>query len=123
MGAIYGVAYQGFIGELYKLFPFPKRTEEFKQKAEGFMTRAVVEKLIQGYAQVAEIPLAVEPEMKTVTIGEYVFTGEWFQELIKYVWRGGYPRWKDEVQPEYVMEMKGAIEGIQRFPFQGLTFP
>jgi hypothetical protein len=123
MGAIYGVAFQGFIGELYKLFPFPKRTEEFKQKPEGFMTRAVVEKVIQGYAQVAEIPLVVNREMQIVTIGDYVFTGEWFQELIKYVWRGGYPRWKDEVRPEYVIAMKKALEGITLFPFQGLTFP
>lgn len=120
MGAIYGVAFEGFIGEVYKLYPFPRQTEEFKQKPEGFTTRPVVEKLIQNYARVAEIEFSVEREEKTVTIGDYVFTGEWFQELIKYVWRGGYPRWKDEIRPECVLEMKKSLEGIERFPFQGL---
>lgn len=123
MGAIYGVTFEGFIGEVYKLYPFPRQTEEFKQKPEGFMTRPVVEKLIHEYAQVKEIPLVADPAQRTVAIGDYLFTGEWFQELVKYVWRGGYPRWKDEVRPECVMEMKKAVEGIKGFPFQGLTFP
>lgn len=123
MGAIYGVTFHGFIGELYKLYPFPRRTEEFKQKPEGFRTRQVVENLIQEYARVKEISFIADPHERTVTIGDYVFTGEWFQELVKYVWRGGYPRWKDEIRPEYVMEMKKAIEGIECFPFQGLMFP
>ena len=50
MGAIHGVIYQGFIGEVYKLFPFPKEQEGFKQKPDGFKNRSSVEKLIQQYS-------------------------------------------------------------------------
>jgi hypothetical protein len=31
MGAIYRIDLRGFIGEVYKLFPFPKEREKFKQ--------------------------------------------------------------------------------------------
>ena len=39
MGAIHGVRYTGFIGELYRRYPFPPQTEKFKQNPEGSRTR------------------------------------------------------------------------------------
>ena len=42
MGAIYGIDLRGFIGEVYKLFPFPKKREDFKQKPEGFKTLSLI---------------------------------------------------------------------------------
>lgn len=121
MGAIHGIRYLGFIGEVYKLFPFPEIPEAFKQKPDGCKNRSVVEGLIQRYAKMLTIALAVDKQRTNIAIGEYVFNRESFQELIKYVWRGGYPRWKDEVRPDYVLEMKKSIEQSRSFLFEGLV--
>jgi hypothetical protein len=43
-----------------------------------------------------------------------------FQELIKYVWVGGFPRWKDEIRPDYVMAMKEKIDKSSNSLFEGL---
>ena len=40
MGAIHGVRYTGFIGELYCRYPFPRQPEEFKQNPAGPQTRS-----------------------------------------------------------------------------------
>jgi len=122
MGAIHGVVFQGFIGEVYRLFPFPKEQEGFKQKPDGFKNRSTVESLIQRYANMIAIAVVVDKNRETITIGDYAFTRSSFQELVKYVWRGGYPRWKDEVRPEYVLGMKGIIEKSDEMLFDGLQF-
>ena len=54
-GAIHGMRYTGFIGEVYRRFPFPAKEEDFKQKADGFRNRSVVEEIIQEFAQSIEI--------------------------------------------------------------------
>jgi len=110
MGAIYGIDHRGFIGEVYKLFPFPNKREEFKQKPEGFKNRSVVEKLIQTYANRTTIPFVIDQKKEKVSVAEYVFERSVFQELIKYVWAGGFPRWKDEIRPDYVIATKKKIE-------------
>ncbi len=110
MGAIHGVHFQGFIGELYRRFPFPERPEDFRQKPEGIKTRAIVEDMIAKYAEYIEIPFITDKEAEAVEIGAYRFSRPSFHELIKYVWRGGYPRWKDEVKPDHVAAMKREIE-------------
>jgi hypothetical protein len=110
MGAIYGIDHRGFIGEVYKLFPFPNKREEFKQKPEGFENRSVVEKLIQTYANRTNVPFVIDQKKQKVSIAEYVFERSVFQELIKYVWAGGFPRWKDEIRPDYVIATKKKID-------------
>jgi len=110
MGAIYGIDHRGFIGEVYKLFPFPNKREEFKQKPEGFKNRSVVEKLIQTYANRTNIPFVIDQKKEKVSIAEYIFKRSVFQELIKYVWAGGFPRWKDEIRPDYVIAMQKKME-------------
>ena len=122
MGAIHGVHYQGFIGELYRRFPFPERPEDFKQKPEGIKTRAIVEDMIAKYAEYIEIPFITDKEAQAVEIGAYRFSRPSFHELIKYVWRGGYPRWKDEIKPDYVLAMKREIEQKKIELFEGLFF-
>jgi hypothetical protein len=122
MGAIHGIHYQGFIGELYQQFPFPKRPEDFKQKPEGVMNRAIAEHMIAGYAKLITIPFMVNEGGEEVKIGVYRFNRISFQELITYVWRGGYPRWKDEVRPEYVLDMKRKIEQNKKRLFEGISF-
>jgi hypothetical protein len=109
MGAIHGIHYTGFIGEVYRRFPFPERPEAFKQKPEGHMTRGDMVGIIEKYARTVEIPVSIGREGGEVSIGIYRFTGPGFQELVRYVWQGGYPRWRDEIRPDYVGAMKEAI--------------
>ncbi len=109
MGAIHGIRYTGFIGEVYLRFPFPERPEDFKQKPEGFRTRDDVEAIIKKFAWTVEIPFCIDQEASEVSIGPYRFTRASFQGFIRYVWQGGYPRWRDEIRPDYVLAMKDAI--------------
>ncbi len=121
-GAIHAIRYVGFIGEVYRRFPFPEKEEDFKQKADGYKTRSVLEDTIQKYAQTIEIKISIAEDYAKIDVGSYCFERASFQELIKYVWRGGYPCWKDEIRPDYVMSMKetlcqnpwGILEGIQQ---------
>ena len=122
MGAIHGVDLRGFLGEVYKLFPFPEAREKFKQNPEGFKTHIQVEKLIQEYGQKAIIQLLIPATGNQIDIGGYLFNRTSFQGLIKYVWMGGFPRWKDGIEPDYVLEMKQAIEQSKRPVFNGLSF-
>ncbi len=122
MGAIHGIHYQGFIGELYRRFPLPQSPEDFRQKPEGVKTRALVEDMIAKYAEYIEIPFITDKEAQAVEIGAYRFSRPSFHELIKYVWRGGYPRWKDEVKPDYVLAMKREIEQKKIVLFEGIFF-
>ena len=122
MGAIHGIRFTGFIGELYRRYPFPEESTAFKQKPKGYMTQAVVRDMISDYAR--QIPLAVEANHRTleIDIGEYKFSRKTFQELILYVWQGGYPRWRDGLRPDYVLEMKIKIEGCRQGLFENIQF-
>ena len=122
MGAIHGVIFQGFIGEVYKLFPFPALPEGFKQKPDGAKNRKTVENLIQHFATAIDIAVVINEDRKKVSIGDYSFSRDSFHELIQYVWRGGYPRWQNEVRPDYVLAMKKAIETSNESLFEGLVF-
>jgi len=44
-----------------------------------------------------------------------------FQELIKYVWNGGYPRWRDGIRPD-VLEMKTKIEDHHQGLIENIQF-
>lgn len=120
MAAIHGVRFTGFIGDVYRRFPFPREPEGFKQKPEGFRNRHILEVIIEKYALKTSIPFRVSREKGTVLIGEYLFTGTAFQDLIRYVWVGGYPRWRDETRPDYVTAMKMRIDESRCRPFAGL---
>lgn len=120
MGAIHGIRYSGFIGDVYRRFPFPKTQAEFKQRPEGYRTRSVVEEIMGKYAERARMPFNAEPGPGTVKIGQYLFSAGAFQDLIQYVWLGGYPRWRDGVRPGYVLDMKNAVEESDFWLFAGL---
>jgi hypothetical protein len=122
MAAIHGIRHTGFIGEVYKRFPFPRREAEFKQKPEGFQNRAWMVALLGKWAGVKRIPVRPNREHETVSFGEYLFTKEVFHQLIQYVWVGGYPRWKDEIRPDYVMEVKFHLEESRGWLTRGLVF-
>ena len=108
-GAIHGVHYTGFIGEVYRRFPFPELAADFKQKPDGFQNRSVVNEIIQEFAQEVEIKITIAEDARVIDIGAYSFLHNIFHELINYVWRGGYPRWKDEIRPKSVMSMKHTL--------------
>ena len=120
MGAIHGIDLSGFIGEVYKLFPFPEERERFRQNPGGFKTRPLVEKLIQKYGEKRKIEFSIRPKEDKVGIGQYLFDRASFQELVRYIWVGGFPRWKDGIRPDYVLRMKQAIERSKRSVFEGL---
>ena len=121
MGAIRGIDLRGFLGEVYKLFPFPKEREEFKQNPNGFKTRSLIENLIQKYGEKKKIQFVIRPNDDEIGIGEYLFNRTSFQELIEYIWMGGFPRWKDGIRPDYVLRMKEMIDRSKRSVFEGLT--
>ncbi len=120
MGAIHGIDLRGFLGEVYKLFPFPKHRNDFKQKPEGFKNRILIEGLIHKFAKQLDIPFVVNQGDGKIGIGDYLFNRASFQELIKYIWMGGFPRWKDEIRPDYVLAMKKMIEQSKDYLFEGL---
>ena len=122
MGAIHGIHHSGFIGELYRKFPLPKEAEQFKQKPDGSGTQALVRDMISVYARQIYIPVTINEDASEIDIGEYKFSHHIFLELIKYVWQGGYPRWKDEIRPRYVEEMKFKIEQHHRPLFENIQF-
>jgi hypothetical protein len=118
-GAIHGVEFTGFIGDVYRVFPFPKEPPAFKQNPEGYRTRAIIEEMVAKYAAPSRISVEGEVSGASIAIGEYVFSRRGFHELLRYVWMGGYPRWKGGVRPQYVLEMKTAAEAATH-PLFGL---
>jgi hypothetical protein len=122
-GAIHGVRYTGFIGEVYRHFPFPELAADFKQKPDGRRSRSIVEEIIREFAQSIEIKILVAADNEVINIGAYRFSRTVFHALINYVWRGGYPRWKDELRPASVLSMQkmlsrnpvGIFDGIEMY--------
>ena len=122
MGAIHGIRLTGFIGELYRRYPFPEKPEDFKQDPEGYQNQALVRSIISNYSKQILLPVEVNSRALEIDIGEYKFSRMTFQELIKYVWRGGYPRWRDGIRPDYVLDMKAKIAGHPQKLFENLQF-
>lgn len=120
MGAIHGIHHTGFIGELYRRYPFPEKPEAFKQKTTGFYNQAVVREMISGYARDIQIPIAADRRSGEVDIGVYKFSQQTFQQLIKYVCLGGYPGWQDDTRPEYVETMMAQIKKHRCGPFENI---
>ena len=69
MGAIHGVRYTGFIGELYRCFPFPPGAQDFKQNPQGFQTQSQVSEIIAKYAEPLEITVTVNNVAPVVEAG------------------------------------------------------
>jgi hypothetical protein len=118
MGAIHGTRHTGFIGDVYRRFPFPNNIDNFKQKPAGNKSQALIRDIILRYARQIHIPVRVAKGVFEIDIGQYRFSSKAFQDLVKYVWRGGYPRWKDELPPDYVLAMKDIIEDHRQGLFE-----
>lgn len=121
-GAIQGVRYSGFIGELYRRFPFPLKAEDFKQNPDGIHNRIQVDDIMKAYAHPIEIDVTAAADYRIIEIGCYRFSRDSFQQLINYVWRGGYPRWRDEIRPHYVVSMKNTLMRDSKGLFENMVF-
>jgi len=119
MGAIHGMRFTGFIGKLYTLFPFPDDPKAFKQNPKGYQTRKVVASEIEDVSKEKELLFEFFKDRK-IKIGHYLFDKAIFHELIRYVWQGGYPRWKEEIRPQYVVEMKESLQKSSNSFFKGV---
>jgi len=119
MGAIHGICFTGFIGRIYTLFPFPDDPQEFKQNPDGYKTRKIVSSEVESISKKRELLIEFLKEGQ-VKIGPCLFDKAVFHELIRYVWQGGYPRWKDEVRPKYVTAMKLSIIYSHNSFFKGV---
>lgn len=122
MGAIHGIRYSGFLGDLYRRFPFPENPADFKQNPRGYETQSQVSEIVAAYARCIKIVVSMPPGGREIKMGAYQFTRSQFQELIKYVWRGGFPRWRDETRPAYVIKMRDKILRNCRGIFKGIVF-
>ena len=122
MGAIHGIRFTGFIGELYRRYPFPAEPADFKQNPDSYQSQDVVRDMISAYAVQALLPVESNHRTLEVDIGAYKFSRATFQELITYVWQGGYPRWKDDRRPDYVMDMKTRVKSNRRGLFEKIRF-
>lgn len=118
--AMQGIEHEGFLPALYRIYPFPTRPEDFKQKPEGWKTRDVVEKLLQQYATPEEMTVRFDPRKELIFLGEYVFDRPGFRDLLDYVWRGGMPLWRDNQRPQYVIDMIEAVKTSPHWPFKGM---
>lgn len=120
MGAIHGVLFTGFIGNLYTRFPFPADPADFKQQPDGDRNRDAVLAEIAPFATRKRLYLGIEDG--NFSFGSYEFDRQVFRELIQYVWQGGYPRWKHDTRPACVTEMRGRVL-ISRNRFFNGVFP
>jgi len=108
-GAIHGYEFTGFIGEVYKLFPFPDNPAGFKQKPYGTDNRSVVEKTIQPFAEQVTIPIVFHQDSPTIDFGDYTFSTAVFHDIIGYVEAGGMPGWLNGQPPDYVSAMMAGL--------------
>ncbi|MCK5097866.1 MAG: hypothetical protein KAR45_07160 [Desulfobacteraceae bacterium] len=119
MGAIHGVRFTGFIGKTYTMFPFPSDPKGFKQNPEGFNTQKIINEEIDKFSRQTELTVDF-PNGKKIKFGPYLFDIPVFHELIRYVWQGGYPCWKDEKRPQYVLDMRENIMKSHNSFFKGV---
>jgi hypothetical protein len=108
-GAIHGYEFTGFIGEVYRLFPFPERPDGFKQKPNGTQNRLTVEQTIQPFALQLKVPIVFHRKNLRIDFGDYTFSAIVFQEIIKYIEKGGMPGWLNGNPPDYVTRMMAKL--------------
>ncbi len=118
-GAIAGTDLSGFIGEVYRLFPFPKEAAAFKQNPSGYLVRGRVEALAAGFGPARYTPVVVNPD--SIAVGDYIFDRQQFHALLLYLWLGGYPRWRGDKPPSYIIQMAAAVEASAHPLFVGVT--
>jgi hypothetical protein len=116
MGAIHGVRFTGYLGEVYRRWPFPKDPRAFRQKLNCAENRAPTLALLDELAVPVTIKVAREPGFRRVAIGPYRFSRNVFGELLRYVVRGGHPTWEGYEEgrmPAAVRPLLGVLDQLQ----------
>ena len=108
-GAIAGVDLHGFVGASYRAHPFPARREDFKQSPEGAASQPQMVDLIARFGQREATSISSSPMEGRVTVAGIDFVSSVFDDLIGYVERGGFPRYRDEMRPAYVEAMNAVL--------------
>jgi len=108
-GAIRGCEFTGFIGEVYKLFPFSESHTDFKQNPHGTQNRLTVKQIIQPFALRLKVPIVFHRKNLSIDFGDYTFSTVVFQEIIKYIEKGGMPGWLNGKPPDYVTRMMAKL--------------
>jgi len=108
-GAIAGVALEGFIGATYRKWPFPRAPEDFKQSPEGVDNQPLAAEMIADFGGPEQLALRWSKDAGLFSIAGFDFSESGFERLLDYVDRGGYPRWRDDIRPDYVERMKSAL--------------
>ncbi len=111
-GALSGSRLTGFIGDVYRKWPFPRNRAEFKQDPAGARHRGVVEEILAGWARPTEIPVGRPTGSDRVSIDGFVFDRPVWDRLIAYVVRGGLPAWRGGLGPGYVTTMTLALRPV-----------
>lgn len=119
MGAIHGVHFTGFIGEVYTKYPFPADQAGFKQNPNGFQTREEMTGVLEKWAVDTRLIIEMAPQQQ-VNIGPFEFVKQDFWELIRYVWQGGYPKWRESMPPDYVSKMRQELLKSENPCFDGV---
>ena len=112
MGAIHGTRHVGYLGEIYRLWPFPADPGEFRQKLRGGRNRETTDEALRRWAKPLSIPVRADAGRRTFRIGPYAFSRDAYAELLLYVWRGGYPTWEgfeEGRRPACVTEMARTV--------------
>jgi hypothetical protein len=122
-GAMAGDDLSGFIGTVYARFPFAESREDFRQDPDGQRTQPEIEPLFDRFAQRQEIEIRSKAAEGTVEIVGYLFDEPGFAELVRYLWRGGLPRWRDDRRPTYVDHMMEAVRASPSWLFLGKQWP
>ena len=112
-GAIRGTDLSGFIGATYTRFPFPADPSAFRQQPAGALRPDEAVALLLEFGAEETIPLEWERGARRVSVADVEFEERHFGELLAYVRRGGYPRWRDDAPPAYVRALFGRLERLR----------
>jgi hypothetical protein len=78
--------------------------------------------MIERYAVRTALEVSTSHGDATIVLGEVAFSRASFQEIVRYVWRGGYPKWRNGQPPAYVSAMREAVEKSEHWLFAGIAF-
>ncbi|MBI5440310.1 MAG: hypothetical protein HY900_03760 [Deltaproteobacteria bacterium] len=106
--AIQGVRHTGYLGEVYRLWPFPASPEAFRQRLHCASNREKAEELLGRWAAPSGIVLRFDAGTDRYAVGPYLFSREQYRKLLTYLWEGGYPTWEsleEGRRPAYVEKL------------------
>lgn len=119
-GAIAGVRLHGFLGALYRRWPFPDAPEAFRQQPEGQAPPGDVERELMRWGRVREF--AVRAGDDGLELDGVGFSPAQAAALVDYVWRGGMPGWAGGRRPDYVLKMAARLAETRPALLPGLSF-